>query len=87
MKIILIFDNRFDMERVGDLLKRYASSEIIIFSLISDPSISDTITQRIHASGNSSVKVYNSAQAVSDQVKKLRKNNSLVPRNLFIRFL
>ena len=73
MKIILIYDNRFDMERISSLLKRYASSEIIIFSLISDTSVSDAITQRIYASGNFSVKVYNSAQAVSDQVKKLRK--------------
>ncbi|MBF0504269.1 MAG: hypothetical protein HQL14_04105 [Candidatus Omnitrophica bacterium] len=73
MKICLIFDSWFDTDTFRDLLKKYHSSEVIIFPLVSDPLLLAAVIQHIHAGEHSSVKVINSAQAVSDQVKELRK--------------
>jgi surface carbohydrate biosynthesis protein (TIGR04326 family) len=72
MKILLIFDNPFDVDLIVDVFKNHECSEVVVFSLISDPSISDAITAKIHSCGNFSVKIDNSALAISEQVKELR---------------
>lgn len=73
MKILLLFDNRFDTDLIVGFLKKYESCDIVIFSLISDPSILDVITSKINSFGNFSIKIHNSAHAISEHVKKLRK--------------
>lgn len=73
MKILLIFDNRFDTDLIGTFFKKHKSCEVVIFSLISDPAILDAIIAKIHSCGVFSVTIHNSAQTISDQVKELRK--------------
>lgn len=73
MKILLIFDNRFDSDLIGDFFEKCRSCEVVIFSLISDPAILDAVVARIHSCGVFSVTVHDSAQTISDHVKDLRK--------------
>lgn len=73
MKVLLIFDNRFNLDSIVDFFKKYESCEVVIFPLISDPVILDAVIAKIHSCGVFFVTIHNSAQTISDHVKELRK--------------
>lgn len=73
MKVLLIFDNHFDTDLIVDFFNNHKSCEVVVFSLISGPAILDAVIAKIHSCGVFAIKIHNSAQTISDQVKELRK--------------
>lgn len=73
MKLLLVFDDHVDADSLIGICKDRKVNKITLFPLTSDSLIVHKITNLLNYQSCSSITLLNSAQAIDEQVKRLRK--------------